>query len=116
MMLLTKEIERHLRANGVLNANLSGEAIDYKPVVKFFAGGAATWLITEIVDEGEDMNGDHDLIMFGLCDLGMGFPEMGNVSLNEMKSVRVERDRNWTANKTLTEYADAAREAGKIVS
>jgi hypothetical protein len=40
--------------------------------------------------------------MFGLCDLGMGFPELGYVSLNEMKAVRlpfglgIERDLHWT--------------------
>ena len=30
--------------------------------------------------------------MFGLCDLGMGFPELGYVSLDEIRTVWVERD------------------------
>ena len=43
------------------------------------------WWMTEGSSEGDDF------IMFGLCDLG--FPELGYVSLNELKSVRmIERD------------------------
>lgn len=124
MMLLTKEIEAKLRKNGEINrahVERDGNTEDFMPVVKFFNPmGAATWLITEVVDEGEDMDGNHDLILFGLCDLGMGCPEMGNVSLNELKSIKlavglgVERDMYFTANKTLTEYADDARAAGRI--
>ena len=124
MNLLTKEIEAKLRRNGDVNRehrNIDGNTEDFKPVVKFFNPvGAATWLITEIADEGEDMDGNHDLILFGLCDLGMGCPEMGNVSLNELKSVDlrfglgIERDQHWTATKTLTEYANEAREKGRI--
>ncbi len=124
MMLFTKEIEAKLRKNGEINrahVMKDGNTEDFKPVVKLFGGSAATWLITEIVDEGEDMGGNHDLILFGLCDLGFGSPEMGNVSLNELKSVKfkpfnlgVERDMHFTADKTLTEYADEARKAGRI--
>ena len=124
MMLLTKEIETKLRKNGDINRRhrvRDGDTEDFKPVVKFFNPvGAATWLISEISDEGEDMNGNHDLILFGLCDLGMGFPEMGNVSLNELKSISlkfglgIERDWCFTATKTLTEYANDAREKGRI--
>ncbi len=110
MMLLTKEIEAKLRKNGVTNLAhrlRDGNTEDFKPVVKFFGGGAATWLITEL-----DENGD---TMFGLCDLGFGCPEMGDVSLSEMESTgRIERDRWFTADKTLTEYANEAREAGRI--
>ena len=124
MMLLTKEIEAKLRENGAINLEhrmRDGNTEDFKPVVKFFGGAAATWLITEISDEGEDMDGNHDLILFGLCDLGFGSPEMGNVSLNELKSVKfkpfnlgVERDVHFTADKTLTEYANDARAKGRI--
>lgn len=123
MMLLTKEIEAKLRENGAINMAhrlKDGNTEDFKPVVKFFHPlTAATWLISEISDEGEDMKGNHDLILFGLCDLGFGFPEMGDVSLNEIKSVTtlgvgIERDMHFTANKTLTEYAADARSKGRI--
>ena len=57
---------------------------DHPPVVKIFVTGTgATWLLTEIDHE------DHDLA-FGLCDLGLGFPELGFVRLSE-----IERLRNW---------------------
>lgn len=42
---------------------------------------ACTWLLTEIDPHDED-------ITFGLCDLGMGFPELGSVRISELKSVR----------------------------
>lgn len=110
MKLLTKEIEAKLRKNGVTNLAHrldDGNTKDFMPVVKFFGGAAATWLITEL-----DENGD---TMFGLCDLGFGSPEMGDVSLSEMEGTgRIERDRWFTADKTLTEYANEAREAGRI--
>lgn len=48
--------------------------------VKWF-GGPATWYITEYDPE--------ERIAFGLCDLGMGFPELGYVSLDEVLEVRV---------------------------
>lgn len=124
MNLLTKAIEAKLRKNGDINRKhreIDGNTEDFKPVVKFFNPvGGATWLISEISDEGTDMDGNHDLILFGLCDLGMGFPEMGNVSLNELKGVNlrfglgIERDMHWTATKTLTEYANDARASGRI--
>ena len=125
MELLTDKIELALRENGAINLAhrlKDGNTKDFKPVMKLFHPmSAATWLISEISQEGEDMDGNHDLIMFGLCDLGFGSPEMGDVSLNELKSVTVlglgvERDRFFEADKTLTEYATMARKAGRIVA
>jgi len=85
-----------------------------KPALKLFSPvGAATWLISEI---------DENRIMFGLCDLGHGSPELGYVSLDEIESVRlpfglkIERDLHFTPDKTLAEYADEARSAGRIVA
>ena len=62
---------------------------DPAPVVKLFTPDAgrrtpdagATWLLTEIDPD------DHDHA-FGLCDLGMGMPELGWVSLQELATVR----------------------------
>jgi hypothetical protein len=82
--------------------------------VKLFTPDAgATWLLTEIDPEDPD-------IAFGLCDLGMGFPELGNVSLSELAAIRgklglpVERDLHFKAKKKLSEYADEARGLGCV--
>lgn len=57
-----------------------------------------------------------------MCDLGLGCPELGFVSLAELSTVRgqlglpVERDRHFVANKTISAYADEARASGRIVA
>lgn len=114
MMLFTKPIRARLFQNGI--DSLTKGSIDHKPVVKLFMPtSGATWLISEIDPQDND-------IMFGLCDLGMGEPELGSVRLSEITAIRgrfglgVERDRGFKATKTLGEYADAARTAGRIVA
>lgn len=116
MNLLTKAIEKKLRDNYATNlahrnAN-EGATIDFKPVVKMFNPcGAATWLFTEL---------DEDNCFFGLCDLGMGCAELGYVSLDELKSIRlsfglgIERDLHFTPKMTLKEYAEDSYEKGRI--
>ena len=79
----------------------------------FTPDAGATWLLTEIDPNDPD-------IAFGLCDLGLGCPELGSVSLAEIASVRgplglaVERDLYFEADKTLSRYAEEARRAGAI--
>jgi len=116
MKLLTIEIRQRLLKNGRIHKQLSehGREPDFLPVVKLFTPDAAcTWLLTELDPDEPD-------VAFGLCDLGMGFPEMGSVSLSELESVRgplglkIERDRHFTASKTLSAYAEEARSAGLI--
>jgi hypothetical protein len=119
MRLLTSEQEEQLRANGAANASRAmrdQEPEDFQPVVKLFCPwGAATWLLTELDPNDPD-------IAFGLCDLGMGFPELGCVSLSELGSIcgpgglRIERDLYFTPSKTLQGYAEEARRAGRIVT
>src|SRR5262249_5080128 len=82
---------------------------DFVPVVKLFTPDAnCTWLLTELEPDEPD-------IAFGLCDLGLGCPELGSVSLTELGSVRgalglpVARDLSFRATKTLSAYADEAR-------
>jgi hypothetical protein len=115
--LLTKDIHERLLKNGRLRQQSQmadqGEP-DFLPVVKFFTPDAGcTWLLTELDPEDND-------IAFGLCDLGVGCPELGYVSLSELASVRgllglpVERDRFFKATKTLSAYADEADNAGGI--
>jgi hypothetical protein len=86
---------------------------DHYPVIKLFMPGTAhTWLITELDPEEPDL-------AFGLCDLGMGFPELGYVSLEEITSVKtafgeVERDLHFTARYPISVYTDAARSCEQI--
>lgn len=108
MKLLTKEQRTKLLKNNATPDE------DKKPVVKLFSPvGAATWLLSSI---------DENDIAFGLCDLGMGEPELGFVSLQELQEIKlplglsIERDRHFRANKTLTQYADEARSAGRIIA
>jgi hypothetical protein len=115
--LLPLGIKRHLLTNGRLNAERiadDGNTIDFHPVVKLFTPDAGfTWLLSEIDPENED-------VAFGLCDLGMGCPELGSVSLSEITALRgklglpVERDLQFEAEKSLTAYADEARLLGRI--
>jgi len=112
--LLTKEIERKLLAN----ADLPEE--ERKPWLKLFGGGACTWLISEIVEVVPESGGD--MTLFGLCDLGMGFPELGYVSFNELRELKfppfglpIERDLHWSPSLSIGAYAEAARERGRIV-
>lgn len=111
--LITDEQRAQLLANG--RQSLEQENFDPAPVVKLFTPDAgATWLLTEIDPD------DHDRA-FGLCDLGLGYPELGWVSLAEIATVRgrlglpIERDLHFEAQKRLSAYAREARLAGRIV-
>ncbi len=115
--LLPPDIKARLLENGRCNAERiakDGNTIDFHPVVKLFTPDAGcTWLLTEIDPENNDL-------AFGLCDLGMGCPEIGSVSLAEIAALRgklglpVERDLHFEATKSLAAYADEARLLGRI--
>jgi hypothetical protein len=119
MKLLTANIRKKLLRNGKLRQQREQQdksEPDFWPVVKLFTPDAGcTWLLTEIDPEDPD-------IAFGLCDLGLGHPELGSVSLSELEAVRgqlnlpVERDLYFTATKTLSAYADEARAHGAITA
>jgi hypothetical protein len=90
-------------------------AIDFEPVVKLVTpDGNTTWLLTEL-----DPNG---YLAFGLCDLGLGEPELGYVSLHELAAVRgplglpLERDPHFLPTRTIAAYAELAREHRRIVT
>jgi hypothetical protein len=108
MILLTPDIHARLLANGLeLDSN-------HIPLVKLFNPvGAATWLVSELAQDGDTL--------FGLADLGFGCPEMGSFSLLEIVSVRlpfglrIERDIYFQGLFPLSVYAEAARLAGSIV-
>ncbi len=114
MKLFTKTQESKMRANA------QSQTTDHRPVVKLFNPcGSATWLLTELHE---------DNTAFGLCDLGLGFPEIGYVSIKDLKSLalckyranpmglHIERDRHFVADKTLCEYNNIAQQARRIVA
>ncbi|WPZ34073.1 DUF2958 domain-containing protein [Thalassobaculum sp. OXR-137] len=117
-LLLSDQHARMLK-NGKANAERmadDGNTQDFWPVVKLFCPwGAATWLMSELDPEDED-------IAFGLCDLGFGCPELGSVRLSELAAVRgpagltIERDRHFKPTKSLTAYAAEASSKGRIVA
>ena len=106
MLLLTQDQHARLIANGQCRG-------DHAPVVKFFSPvGAATWLFSELDEDGDTL--------FGLCDLGFGCPEMGSARLAEISAVTlpfgltIERDLCFEGRFPQTIYADAARLCGGI--
>ena len=113
MKLLTQPQIKQLRLNHKIT--IENENHNPIPVVKLFnPWGSATWLLTEL-DNNED-------IAFGLCDLGMGYPELGYVSLSDIQSLRgpggltIERDVHFEGTKPISEYADEARVKGWITA
>lgn len=113
MKLLLRHHVDKLLANG---RRQNGEPdFDPWPVVKLFTPDAgATWLITAIDPD------DHD-ILWGLCDLGLGFAEHGTVRLSELTALRgrlglpVERDLHFKARGPISAYIAAAYPAGRII-
>ena len=110
MKLITNEQRAKLLDNGAATAR--GDQRDPRPVVKLFTPDAnATWLLTELDPTEPDR-------AFGLCDLGLGSPELGYVRLSELTVLRgpfglaVERDRYFTAGRSLSAYANDAQVAG----
>lgn len=114
MILITDEIRNTLVANGQRAAR--DPDFDPFPVIKLFTPDAgATWLVAWV--EPDDSN-----IAFGLCDLGMGCPELGSVRLSEIAAVRgalglpVERDLFFEATRPLSRYAADALKLGMIAA
>lgn len=118
MTLLTPEIREQMLKNGKeqYEAQAKDQSIDFEPVVKLFTPWAgATWLLTELHPNDPD-------IAFGLCDLGMGMPELGSVRISDIEDLRgpggllAERDLHFVANKPLSAYARMAHSEGYIVT
>ena len=66
-----------------------------------------------------EIDPDAPALAFGLCDLGLGFPELGSVSLSELAALRgrlglpVERDLYFVARKPLSPlHASSRTESG----
>jgi hypothetical protein len=118
VQLFTKADLTKLVSNGDVSRaaiEKDGNTPDHVPVTKLFTpAGGCTWLLTEYDAESGRF--------FGLCDLGLGFPELGYVSREEIEEVAfsrnpqvIERDRYFKGMHPLSVYAQAAREHGHIV-
>ncbi|ATE66051.1 DUF2958 domain-containing protein [Rhizorhabdus dicambivorans] len=116
MILLTPDLLFALRANDIARraCEAKGERFDPVPVVKLFNPvGAATWLVTELAEDGD--------ALFGLADLGFGCPELGYFSLSEIARIRlpyglfIERDLAFESEHPLSVWAQWSRRAGSIL-
>lgn len=110
--LITDEQRAQLLANG--RARAEGQKLDPLPVVKLFTlDSHATWLLTELDPDDSDT-------AFGLCDLGLGMPELGHIRLSDLASIHgplnrpIERDVYFTAQRSLSEYVRLAKDNGSI--
>lgn len=108
-----KLLDSGLRAQLIENGRRRGPR-DPAPLAKFFHPmGAATWLATELDEDGDTL--------FGLADLGFGCPELGSFSLSAMESVKlpfglgIERDIAFETRLPLSRWAEAARGCGSIL-
>ena len=112
MKLITKSQRERMLANAIRKEEDC--QFDPEPVVKLFTPDAnATWLLTELDPDDPDL-------AFGLCDLGLGSPELGSIRISEIAAVRgkfglaAERDLYFTPDKTLSAYAEQARHDGFV--
>ena len=108
MSLLTPELRAALRQQ------YRSDATDKRPLAKLYHPlSAATWLASELADDGD--------ALFGLADLGFGCPELGYFSLSEIESLRlpfglrIERDPHFSTDLSLSDWAAWARKAGSIL-
>ncbi len=117
MILLPPETRFALRANDINRraaASADKTEPDPVPVLKLFNPlGAATWLATELGEDGDTL--------FGLADLGFGCPELGYFSLSEIRAVRlpyglwIERQPGFTTPFPLSVWTEWAHRAGSIL-
>lgn len=111
MKLITKAARQQLEENfRKTEKGLSPN--DLFPVVKlFYPGGAATWLLAYILP-------DQPEIAWGLADLGLGYPETGDMYLPELYLFKggfglgIERDLHFQADKNIGAYLEKARNDG----
>lgn len=111
--LITDDERAQLLANG--HARAADPDVDPLPVVKLFTPDAhAIWLLAAL----DPADGD---TVWGLCDVGIGLPELGTVRLSSLTSIvgprdrPVLRDRYFRPVRPLSEYARLARLSGSIL-
>ena len=110
---ITCDERAQLLANG--QARAAAPDFDPMPVVRLFTPDAhATWLLAAL----DPMDGD---AAWGLCDVGIGMPELGTVRLSALASIvgpqdrPVLRDRYFRATRSLSEYTRLAQLNGSIL-
>ncbi|EYS98174.1 hypothetical protein CF68_22425 [Cupriavidus sp. SK-4] len=110
--LITAEQRAQLLANG--HAYVNGKARDPLPVVRLFAPDAhATWLLVSL----DPVDGD---TAYGLCDAGIGMPELGHVKLSDLSSIvgplkqPILRDLYFRPTRPLSGYTRLAQLDGSI--
>lgn len=92
-------------------ARAGRDAPDHRPAARLFTpDGGAVWLLSELDPDAG--------IAYGLCDPGLGYPELGYVSPGELEALAgpmgLETDLRFEAEHTLSGYAERARIAGRI--
>jgi hypothetical protein len=115
-MILPYTIRIALQANSARHIAAQREDLpepDPVPLIKFFNPcGAATWLASELDEDGDTL--------FGLADPGFGCPELGSFSLSEITAIRlpfglrIERDLAFSTSHPLSLWARTARSLGSI--
>lgn len=111
--LITDAERAQLLANG--RARAAAREVDPMPVVRLFTPDAhATWLLAAL----DPTNGD---TAWGLCDVGIGMPELGTIRLSDLAAIvgplnrLVLRDQYFQPMRTLSEYMRLARLNGSIL-
>lgn len=94
-------------------ARTAAAVYDPKPVVKLFTPDAsATWLIAALSPDERSA--------WGVCDLGLGFVETGEVDMVELRGLRgrlglpVERDRWFMPSMTVGAYQSEGARLGRL--
>lgn len=113
MVTIPEDVKAKLLENG-RRAKVE-KNFDPEPVLKLFAPwDQRVWLISEMSPDNHD-------VLFGLADLGGGEPHLGTIILSELNSVagigglRIEMDRFFQPNRTLSAYVADAAMADKFV-
>ncbi|GAA4457896.1 DUF2958 domain-containing protein [Rurimicrobium arvi] len=112
MHLFTEQQQQQLSFNGAPENRDN----DHTPVVRLFvANTSMVWLLNELDPERPSE-------AFGLCDLGMGFPELGYLDLEGVSEVcsrnqfSLERDLHFNGKYPMSVYAEAARQQQRITT
>lgn len=116
MILLPENLRVALLVNHArrVAAQLEGfPAPDPVPLLKLFNPcGSATWLASELHEDGDTL--------FGLADLGFGCPELGSFSLSEIAAIhlpfglRIERDLHFRSQQPMSIWVDLASSLDSI--
>lgn len=114
MKLLTKDIEKKLKAQYKKHRSTSYNRSESVVVKYFTPWGKATWWILEgapieshpntskVLLLDNDGKPTPDWYLYGLCDLGIGYREFGDVLLSDLLSItgpmglRIERDKSYS--------------------